>query len=299
MDKYNINIFINSVKEDRLQDVLKIFIGRSSSQKIDNPQITVIQKPNYNTDFDHDYNFVQNSIDQANIDDSNSNRDSYSIFTQDSIVSTCRVQELYDAIEDVIESSPDFDIFYLSNYMDQCDKMTDIKSMTDSNKKIVTTVSPSPGSFSCILFSPSGKKKFNEYFKTNPVPKSTLSSKKTLGNYLNLKTTSGDFKSITIVPPLIQFNIFDRKNDRELNKVMLCSESESIKKKREITKNVTKPDVKKETPGEYNLSFIWFIIIVIAILIIAFVLIKYTSTKNSVTPAYSSATSGSIDPRVN
>jgi hypothetical protein len=276
MEKYNINVFINTVKDDRLEDVVKIFVGESSSKKISNVPITILQNQNYNPDNDQDYNFVKSSIDQAEIDDKNS----YTIVCQDSVVSLSKARELYDMIEEAIESTPDFDIFYLANYMDQCEKMTDIKPLGITGTKLVNTVSPSPGSFLCLLFSPSGKRKFNEYFNEKPVPKSSLTSKKTLGNYLNSMTKDGKFKSVTTSPPLIQFNIFTRKNDRELQKVMQCSEPTGSKKLRQDTKKNIEVEIEKTKNNNTNTTFIWFILIIIIILIGAYLLIRYTGVKS-------------------
>lgn len=212
-----LDIYINLKNEDRLEKIVKIFQGHSSNGNIINANMYSLQEQKYESKYDPEYSFVQKSI-------NNTNPDSYLIVCQDCITTTALPNTIYDVIDKVIETQPDFDLFYLANYKDQCELMTEAYYDDETGLNIVNSKSPNPGSILCVLFSPSGKKKFNTVFGNEPVLKPTLTNKKVFGNYLNMKIKNGEFNAVTTSTPLISFDILVRKNDKDLEKSILCAE---------------------------------------------------------------------------
>ena len=313
LPNYKINVFISVKAEDKtkIQHLVRIFYGNSSSGRICNPTITLLEKNhNVNPKFDSDYDFLLDSILKSNKYDNcecepdeqncfngknpncQSVTESYTIICKDTAISVCTAQTLYDMIEKSIdlskESKEDFDILYLGKWMDKCDKYTNVRNVGERGLKLVDTVSPN--GVLCMMFTPSGKNKFFDTFdpKTNPILKATLKSPKTLGHYLNSMISNRKennnktvFYATTFTPNLINFNVIDRINDKELIKTIECQEVPSVKtsniKKISSIKNLPATPITKKSS---NMSFFWFVIVILFVLLAAWIIITYTSVKN-------------------
>jgi hypothetical protein len=273
LPSYKINVFISVKEEDKakIQHLVRIFYGGSSSGRICRPTITLLEKKNnINPEYDPDYDFILDSILKSNKDDKcecnvgdpnchngiipgcKVHEESYTIICKDSAISACSAQTLYDYIERSIDLSREkgnaFDVLYLGKWMDKCDKYTNVRTIGEGGVKLVDTISPN-GILS-MMFTPSGKEKFMKTFNpsTNPIMRATTKSPKTFGHHLNalISNKKGNkevFKATTFTPNVINFNVLDRVNDKELIKTIECQEVPSTKN------NITKLAVGEKVPS--------------------------------------------------
>lgn len=280
-----IEIFI-SVKDENdpsLTHLVKMFDGSSTSGRTV-PSINIIEEQTYNPEFDPDYNLVLDCFSKT------TNPNSYTLICKNTAVSVANSQTIFDVLEKAIDSYTEneqnyFDIFYLAKWMDRCDLYTNIRTAGDTGLKIVDTASPN--GVLCIMFSPEGRQKFQKIFDpvSAPVLKSSHTNPKSLGHYLNslisqdTKTNKDKFTAITTVPSLVNFNVTERKNDKELMKTIECRE---IPKNTADVKNKVNDTLLKSNSSNSNnttMTFWWFLLIIVLILVVAWLLIVFTARK--------------------
>lgn len=174
--------------------------------------------------------------------------DEYMLFCSDKILSIADSTRIYDIIENFLDEECIFDIFFLFRFLDRCDLYDNIREY--DFYKIIDV--HSPYGTECLLFSPSGKKKFRDYF--------THETKRFEIDFNHFVTS---VKCCGITPNLISFNIRDRDNEYEIAKTCEC---------REIGSLIVNPENCKSNNG--FLGFFWFVFILLIIILIAWFLLS-------------------------
>ena len=275
-----IHVFINIDKttpestDISIQEMGRIFHTEDVPNDIE-LSIEFVDNSKFNdSNLDTDYSFVKYSID-------NSQEDEYIICSKDNVVSTLSPQELYQNISNIINLSPDFDIYYMANYMDTCSNHTNYTGTT-----LVTSVGASPGPILTIMLSPKGKEKFTTYFNSNPVEKQSAINTKSLGNHLNV-LISNKFNAVVTVPSLLSFNILTRKNDSEFKFGVQCRMPQAVRERQMASAKAIEQEIQnRENTGWEWWQILIFILVIIMVIVGIFYLFKYTgyhkSSSNSV-----------------
>lgn len=265
---HNIKVFISSSeKKDSLLPLINTFTGKSSSGLVFGT-VNVVE-PSITDKYDQDYFSVYNLLKTVSDDD-------YLIFCKDTAVSASNSEIIYNIIEKSIELNVDgkFDLFYLAKWLDSCHNYVNFNSVDNTTVKIVDTVSPN--GILCIMFSPSGRKKFLEIYdiEKNPILIQTATRKETLGHYLHnriglktntdtdLATIHQKFYAITTTPNLVNFSIEKVKSSGDYIKTVEC-------------RDVPTTEESQNSSSSSSMAFFWFIILVLAIIIIIFLFFRY------------------------
>jgi hypothetical protein len=180
---------------------------------------------------------------------------SYVLVCKDNMIS--QYSNVMDIVYDIISSSS-FDICYLSNYCDQCEKYTNRKKLT-SNIWIVDTTKAN--GIDCLLFSPSGVEKFlnikyNEKDDLNKILNNSLTTR------LNPDNT---FIGITTYPSLFVPDINKITNDADYIKTNRCLSVDG-----EL----------KPSSSSVDLNLFLFVVVLIIISIIIYNVILFRKTFN-------------------
>jgi hypothetical protein len=189
----------------------------------------------------------------------------YIIVCKSTAVSSSSSQTILDVLEHVINENEnhqnEFDIFYLSKWLDRCDQYTNIKEL-DNGLKVINT--NSPNGFHCIMFSPKGRKKFLRSYHPNKDPIVNRPLAQVLNSRISYHDDKheGVFIALSTTPTLLSYDVIEGRGD-PMN-TLKASECRD-------THIPTKPTTGKTTS---NMGFFWFIIITVIIVIAAWLLIK-------------------------
>jgi len=147
----------------------------------------------------------------------------------------------------------DWDFFYLTRWLDLCDLYTNPVKVKNSMNKVVESFSPN--GTQAILFSQSGrdivigkrKMRNGQYFTPITIP---LSSK------LNEEITLRNVKAVVTAPNLFEFDVFQALTTADLAKLSDCR----------------RPQFIEDNPSAGNISILWFVVVVIIVLLLAWAL---------------------------
>jgi len=198
---------------------IKVFIATHKKIETDNFPCSVLQtkaifdssehnidihvfNSNVNKKYNHDYSMIKNSL--KKVED-----DVYTIICKDTCVSTMPANTLIHHLHRIIEKD-DFDIMWMANWLDQCQKYSNLRHVSLTGVGVVDTYSPH--GIQCLMFSPEGRRKF---LKIKPLDIETP-----LSEYLNRSVKSGKFLAITFQPCPISFDI--NKAERPIDYVKSC-----------------------------------------------------------------------------
>jgi len=194
--------------------------------------------------WNEDYSILINAI------RARSHSESHLIIIKDPVVTALTPCQILDVIESVVETN--YDILYLSSYMDRCDLYTPVHGLETSPIKIVETVSPN--GFSAVCISPQGIGKFMNVFDPDTSPLYTPLSR-ALNSLIGRTVPEGErFIAFTCYPNAIEFDTVHRQSDIDFLKTHKCREPEI-------------PYIRKETKKEKGLGMGVFLIIFIVIII--------------------------------
>lgn len=165
------------------------------------------------------------------------------------LTTSMQVKEIYDAIEFLVDNI-DYEIFYLTNYSDNCK----LRSDDHSYNQMLFQRSVSPHGTECILISPKGVNKILDLIKGDD------------GRGYDFYLNSSAEKMLLYVssPPMMFVDLNKRQTDLQLIKGSICREMISAEKPLELTKKYTG-----------NMNLFWFFLIVVFILFIAAMIISF------------------------
>ena len=313
----NLKIFIlqsDNSSDEALQKAVTIFHGSSSSGKLE-PEIKIVTSEGNSKELDPDYCFMLKACNM-------STPDSFTIICKEDMVTSVPQNVLLDILEKVMFSyynDKNFDLFYLANWMDRCELYSDHLDVNDTGLKMVTT--QSPNGMLCLMMTPRGKNKILKFFNPETNPIYCDKNSRSLGQHLNDLSQQTGEKSLdakTTTVPLITFDLSQRKSDAELMKMSQCRHVtrnsketiDSIKKNAiEMAEQVrngitptTKTEILKDTQDfikqqSADMSFFWFAIVVIIILIVAWILIRFTTGGSPSSCSNGSCFRGGMNPK--
>lgn len=280
---YEVKTFLQADASDpNIPKIVNIFYGVSSSNRTTN-DMSILESTNYKENLDYDYQFLIDAFSKSNVDD-------YVIICKKNAISPFDGVKMTDYLEKIFdEMSGNFDVLFLANWMDRCDLYTDIRTVTDGGLKINKTESPN-GDL-CILFTPSGKRKFLENFDptTNPIYKNDVKDTnkensekingKTLSYYLNTFAQNGKFMTLTSNPPVVNFDMTTATSNAEYIKGIQCREVPSVKNGGNETQMLKEKvgDIEEGKIVQNDLTWFWLILVILVILLIAYVIYFLTT----------------------
>ena len=178
--------------------------------------------------------------------------DRYTLILKDTSVTTTSP----DSLEKIIRATIDiggWDICYLTRWLDRCDLYRNAVTVDNQMSVIVKTLSPN--GTQALLFSPKGKqitigqRKMNngKYFTPINIP---------LDTKFNEEIQSGNMSALCTTPNQFEFDVFQARSTTDLAKLSDCRRPEN------------------NTNGKESsaLPFVWFAVIVIIVIIIAWAL---------------------------
>lgn len=177
-----------------------------------------------------------------------SRNDAYVIICKDTTVSSLSPSDLLFRISEVI-STECFDVMWLAKWMDQCQKHSRIRKISDTGSYVVNTYSPH--GTQCLLISPEGKRKLQ---------KQKCDEKTNYSELLNRLVKAGKLKAITFQPSIVSYDVSRARVPLDYVKMCECADPPGT----------IKPDL---PPAEPNVFI--FLIIGIIILISIFILIRF------------------------
>ncbi len=182
--------------------------------------------------------------------------DSPCIIMKDSSVSNVDPSTISNIIRNVISQT--YDVSYLCKWLDKCGLYTD-RTSTGNGTFIART--QSPFGVQALIFSPSGRdivlglkpmKNGGTFLVTMP-----------LSTQLNSEIFKGNISATCTVPNLFDFNIFEATAQEDYYKSQQCSASSSA------------PVAAASSSG--TKGYVWFVVIVLFIILIAWALIQVGS----------------------
>lgn len=201
-------------------------------------------------------------FDQVLTEAADEHPDKYVIVIKDTSIATSTPQSLERTIKKVREFG-EWDVCYLTRWLDLCNLYKDPIKINESMKVIVKTLSPN--GTQALLFSPEGrdvvigrkKMKNGEHFTPIQIP---------LGSKLNQEIFNKNLFAFCTVPNEFEFDIFQATKTSDLAKLSDCR----------------RPESKDEGPGAIPL--LWFIIIVVIVILIAWALYTIGPSYHGLTP---------------
>nr|QBK91148.1 MAG: glycosyltransferase family 25 [Pithovirus LCPAC202] len=186
----------------------------------------------------------------------------YVIVIKDSSIATSTPESLERTIRKTIEFG-EWDVCYLTRWLDLCNLYKDPIKIKGSMKVIVRTLSPN--GTQALLFSPEGrdivigrkKMKNGEHFTPIQIP---------LGSKLNQEISNKNLFALCTVPNEFEFDVFRTTKTSDLAKLSDCR----------------RPESKDQGPGAIPL--LWFIVIVVAVILIAWALYTIGPSYHGLTP---------------
>lgn len=185
-------------------------------------------------------------------------KDSYILCAYGPLRTTMSSKDILDALEFIIETQKDLDLFYLTVYSDNCTLRTD-----DMDYKQMTFVrSMSPHGTECILITPKGVDRILDI----------LIEDHGRGFDFYLNAAAEKMMIYTSLPAMIKVDVSKRTSETQLIKAAECREEIIAIKPLELT-----------TKYNGNMNLFWFFLIVIAILFIASMILSFDSSANNQT----------------
>lgn len=187
------------------------------------------------------------------------------LITADTTTTNTNPATLAEIISAILSDSIDYDYAYLADWLDQCQKFTDLHNLISLNPDGTDNVLPtllakteSPNGLQCILFTVNGRDvilgdapmKNGESFTPITYP---------LSYQLRLNILEGNLSAVTTSPSLLDFNIVYVTKPKDYLRVNECSV------------NVTNGTPSTTGP----LSALWFIVIAVIIIILAWFAIHF------------------------
>lgn len=169
------------------------------------------------------------------------------IIIKDSSVSNV-TGTMKNRIQTALERAPDADLFFLCKWQDSCDKHTDVIGMDNNDGGSTLKWSVQPTSTQAIMYTPKSREMMIKSLQASPT---------TTSDTINHIISRGDLAATVFVPNIIDFDIDLATSDTDYIKLNEC-----------ITAKETPPTT--STPG----SLIWFVVLVILIIIVAWSLIQ-------------------------
>ena len=231
-----IRVFITTREEDRssVNQAKAIF-------DTDHVEIEVVSC-NFKSNDNHDYEMVKKCLKLS--DD-----ESYTIICKDSSASTMPAKILIDHLHHIIKNDC-FDIMWLANWLDQCQKYSNHRHVSKTGLAVVDTYSPH--GIQCLMFSPEGRDKFLRIKK--------MIRDVHLSEYLNRSVKADRFKAITFQPCPISFDISKAEAPLDYVKTCQCADPPG--------------PIHPDRPNS-NINFFIFIVIGIFVFICINLLIKF------------------------
>lgn len=201
-------------------------------------------------------------FDQVLKEVSDNDPEKYVIVIKDTSVATLSPEELKRVILKITEFG-EWDICYLTRWLDLCNLYCDPIKVKGSMKVIVKTFSPN--GTQALLFSPKGRERIigrkklrnGKYFTPIQIP---LSSK------LNQEISDKNLSAVCTVPNSFEFDVFRATKTSDLAKLSDCR----------------RPEPEDSNPGAIPL--IWFILIVVVVIMVAWALYVIGPSKHGLTP---------------
>jgi hypothetical protein len=219
-----------------------LFSATSSSGKTYCEQIMICdrskKKPN---DLQRD-DFFMNVVENAPHND-------YILICYDKMLSHLSSEDLYNCLEYCC-SEINFDLLFLASWAEHPECISDIHDYR--HIKIMKTLSPH--GTSCILFSPTGRRRFLDEIEIDPYRSLTLC----------LNPQLKKLQVYSTYPSLVEFDITERESHLEL--IKCC-------KYREVPSAVRPPKLIRRNTT--TLSLLWFILVLIIIICITAILLTY------------------------
>lgn len=159
--------------------------------------------------------------------------------------------QILDTIEFLLDNI-DFDIFYLTRYMDECSAHTDFKTF----KSVEFMKVFSPHGIEGLIISPEGKRKI--YGRLNSVHGR--------GSDFILNSMSEKMNNYSSFPPLFNIDLSKRISDSELVKSSICKEAF----------NTLKPP-KLSQRNKSMINFFWFIFFIALLFFLSLVILSHSN----------------------
>lgn len=300
----SVEVFIYSKKaKEDVGPTLRMFNGTSKAGT--SPAINLVAPPSATSrggsgspsslkgasTVDPDYAMLMDALSKAT-------KGSYVIVVKDTAVSAASTQTILDVIDALIASnqqpSTSWDLAYLAKWLDRCDLYTNVRETGDNGLKLVDTVSPN--GVLALMLSPAGQAKFLAKYpmtdqgdvKANPIVKQPLG--KVLNESISARPDVSDasrpaalqrFTAVTTTPSLINFDITQRTNDNELLKTNEC-------------RSVPQTRPAKAAKASSDMGFLWFILIVIVVVLLAWALIRLGNWYSTPASSMMAAPSGAV-----
>jgi len=222
---------------------------------------------------DNDYQIVLESFNLAST--KKNYEDTYILICKSTAISSASSNTILNVIEKVVNDDLNgtncFDIFYLSKWLDRCDQYSNVHEF-HSGLNIVNTYSPH--GIHCLMFSPRGRNKFLIHYNPNSNPICDRSLGHVLNSRIGHKNTThinieSDevFIAITTTPSIINYDIINGKGDPS-NNLKLCE-----------CRDIPHPSKPEFSPTTSHMAFFWLLIIIIFVCLIVFILIRYYINK--------------------
>lgn len=177
---------------------------------------------------------------------------------RDSCITHMGIEKLRELIIDIMNDDNNYDIFYLSRWNDHCQKHIDFKTYAD-NVDVARTYAAN--GTQAIYFSVKGRDIFagHEVMKNDRYLHFSTSPRSDMNKKITKQLNVGNIVAYCTLHNIFQFDITRATSNLDFNKISPCTV---------MLKN------KKGNNQGTNLGYLWFIIIVILIVILAFAIAR-------------------------
>lgn len=151
-------------------------------------------------------------------------------------------------IKVALDKARQADLFFLCKWNDACNKYVDVKGVSNTEHGSSLKWSIQPTASQAIMYTPSSRDYIRESLITATVPLSDL---------LNTNISKGDLLATVFVPNIIDFDIDLATSNDDYNKLNECAPAQTSS---QSSSNVA--------------SFLWFAVIIILVILVAWFLIQ-------------------------
>lgn len=159
-------------------------------------------------------------------------------------------------IKTSLDKAKQADLFFLCKWNDACNKYTDVDNTNNIDHGSTLKWSVQPTATQAIMYIPSSRDFIHKSLITATVP---------LGNLLNSNIAKGNLLATVFVPNIIDFDIDLATSNDDFSKLNECA---SVQGTTGASSGVA--------------SFVWFVLIIIAVLLVAWALIQLSPQNTSI-----------------
>ena len=212
-------------------------------------------------------------------DASQNHPDSYVLVVKDTSTSEASSDRIADIVTAAI-SSGNWDVCYLSNWLDRCDLYSEKKPINGTSTTLVKT--SSPHGLQAVIFSPAGR---DMVLGNQPLRDgSTFPDNQKIHSALHNAVLNGQLHATTVRPNLISYDPLAATKPTDYLKTQECvvppgNGSSSAGTTTQIATTANNDNSLAQTPSSSN-NWIWWILLIIVILILLYLWYRWNQKRH-------------------